>query len=40
MAGNGIYGHLDVGMRFTSWSLLKSLKRQCDLPWFVFGVFN
>lgn len=36
----GFYGHPNAGMRFTSWSLLKSLKKQCDLPWVVFGDFN
>ncbi|XP_030936732.1 uncharacterized protein LOC115961994 [Quercus lobata] len=36
----GFYGHPDAGMRFTSWNLLKSLKRQCDMSWVVCGDFN
>ena len=36
----GFYGHPDAGMRFSSWKLLESLKRQCDMPWVVFGNFN
>ena len=36
----GFYGHPDAGMRFISWDLIKSLKRQCDLPWVIFGDFN
>ena len=34
------YGHLDSSMRPISWNLLKSLKRQCHMPWIVFGDFN
>ena len=36
----GFYGHPDAGMRFISWELIRSLKRQCDLPWVLFGDFN
>ena len=36
----GFYGHLDSGMRPISWNLLESLKRQCNMPWIVFGDFN
>lgn len=36
----GFYGHPDVGMRHISWSLLESFKRQCNMPWVVFGDFN
>ena len=32
------YGHLDSSMRPISWNLLKSLKRQCHMPWIVFGI--
>ena len=38
--GTRFYGHPNVGMRFTSWSLLKLLKRQCNMPWVVCGDFN
>ena len=34
------YGHPDAGMRHSSWKLLELLKRQCDMPWIVFGDFN
>ena len=27
-------------MRSQSWNLIKSLKRQCDMPWVIFGDFN
>ena len=36
----GFYGHPNTGMRHISWKLLESLKRQCDMPWVVFGDFN
>ena len=36
----GFYGHPDTGMRSQSWNLIKSLKRQCDMPWVIFGDFN
>ena len=36
----GFYGHPDTGMRFISQNLIKSLKRQCDLPWVIFRDFN
>ena len=36
----GFYGHSDAGMRHSSWKLLDLLKRQCDMPWLVFGDFN
>ena len=36
----GFYGHPDAGMRHSSWKLLELLKRQCDMPWVVFGDFN
>ena len=34
------YGHPNAGMRTISWNLIKSLKRQCDLLWVIFGDFN
>ena len=34
------YGHPDAGIRSQSWNLIKSLKRQCDMPWVIFGDFN
>ena len=36
----GFYGHPDSGMRSISWNLLESLKKQCSMPWIVFGDFN
>lgn len=33
----GFHGQPDVGMRPISWNLLYSLKRQCHMPWVVFG---
>ena len=36
----GFYGHPDAGMRSLSWNLTKSLNRQCDMPWVIFGDFN
>ena len=36
----GFYGHPDVSMRFISWRLIESLKRQCDMSWVVFRDFN
>ena len=36
----GFYRHPDASMRFISWRLIESLKRQCDMPWVVFGDFN
>ena len=36
----GFYGHPDSGMRPISWKLLESLKRQCHMPWIMFGDFN
>ena len=36
----GFYGHPNASMRFISWKLLESLKRQCDMSWVVFRDFN
>ena len=36
----GFYGHPDTGKRRISWSLLKSLNKQCNMPWVVLGDFN
>nr|POE57175.1 uncharacterized protein CFP56_01831 [Quercus suber] len=36
----GFYGHPDARKRNISWSLLETLKKQCDMPWVVFGDFN
>ena len=36
----GFYGHPDTRKRHISWSLLETLKKQCDMPWVVFGDFN
>ena len=36
----GFYGHPDARKRHISWSLLETLKKQCDLSWVVFGDFN
>ena len=36
----GFYGHPDARKRSISWSLLETLKNQCDMPWVVFGDFN
>ena len=40
LRATGFYGHPDSGMRPISWKLLDSLKRQCHMPWIVFGDFN
>lgn len=34
------YRHPNASMRHISWNLLESLKRQCNMPWVVFGDFN
>ena len=34
------YEHPDARKRSISWSLLKTLKNQCDMPWVVFNDFN
>ena len=36
----GFYGHPDARKRSISWSLLETLKNQCDMLWVVFGDFN
>nr|POE82897.1 hypothetical protein CFP56_14177 [Quercus suber] len=36
----GFYGQPEASKRVISWSLLESLKKQCDMPWVVFGDFN
>ena len=37
---SGFYGHPDTRKRYVSWELLISLKKQCMMPWIVFGDFN
>ena len=34
------YSHPDTSKRKISWSLLKSLNKQCNMPWVVLGDFN
>lgn len=34
------YGQPNSSKRHISWSLIKSLKMQCDMPWVIFGDFN
>ena len=36
----GFYGHLDIGMRYISWDLLKTLHSEAKISWVVFGDFN
>lgn len=36
----GFYGQHNTGKRHISWKLLNSLRKQCDLPWVLFGDFN
>ena len=36
----GFYGQPDSGKRHISWKLIKALKKQCDMPWVIFGDFN
>ncbi|XP_075669679.1 uncharacterized protein LOC142639371 [Castanea sativa] len=36
----GFYRHPNARKRNISWSLLETLKNQCDMPWVVFNDFN
>ena len=36
----GFYEYPDARKRHISWSLLETLKKQCDMSWVVFGDFN
>ena len=36
----GFYGQPDSGKRHISWKLIEALKKQCDMPWVIFGDFN
>ncbi|KAL4620053.1 hypothetical protein ACB092_06G126100 [Castanea dentata] len=36
----GFYGQPNTSKRHISWKLLNSLRKQCEMPWVVFGDFN
>ena len=36
----GFYGQSDSSKRHISGKLIKALKKQCDMPWVIFGDFN
>ena len=40
LRATNFHGHSDVGMRYSSWDLLKTLHSQAKMQWVVFGDIN